>query len=127
MFAWPLLICHLLLPQLEAVWSTACSHIHPLHARIIHVVAATLLGRHVKHGWSLTRIVDNNVVDVVIIDDVRNVATSGWVLCLNTLLRVTWRWAPAAHSEPLTIRVSCAFKSALILALLSHGVLGELL
>ena len=86
MFARPLLICHLLLSQLEVVGCTACSHIHPLHARIIHVMAATLLGRHVEHGRSLTRIVDNNVVDVVIIDDVRDIATSGWVLCLNTLL-----------------------------------------
>ena len=90
-------------------------------------MATSLVGRHVENGRSLAGVIDNNVVDVVIIDDVRNVATSGWVLCLNTLLRVTWRWAPAAHSEPLTIRVSCALKSALILALLSHGVLGELL
>lgn len=39
-------------------------------------MATTLLGRHVEHGWSLTRVVDYNVVDVVIIDDVRDVATS---------------------------------------------------
>ena len=39
-------------------------------------MAATLLGRHVENGRSLARVVDNNVVDVVIIDDVRNVATS---------------------------------------------------
>ena len=71
-----LLIGHLLLPQLEIIGSTACSHIHPLHTRIIHVMATTLLGRHVEHGWSLTRVVDYNVVDVVIIDDVRNIATS---------------------------------------------------
>ena len=77
MFARPLLICHLLLPQLEVVGCTACSHIHPLHARIIHVIMATaLLGRHVENGRSLTRVVDNNVVDVVIIDDVRDVAAS---------------------------------------------------
>ena len=39
-------------------------------------MATTLLGRHVEHWRSLTWIVDNNVVDVVIIDDVRDVTTS---------------------------------------------------
>ena len=76
MLARSLLIGHLLLSQLEVVGLTTCSNIHPLHARIIHVMAATLLGRHVENGRSLTRVVDNNVVDVVIIDDVRDVATS---------------------------------------------------
>ena len=71
-----MLIGHLLLSQIEVVGLTACSHIRPLHARIIHVMAATLLGRHVENGRSLTRVVDNNVVDVVIIDDVRDVAAS---------------------------------------------------
>ena len=60
---------------MEVVRLTAC--IHPLHARIIHVIMATaLLGRHVENWRSLTRVVDNNVVDVVIIDDVRDIATS---------------------------------------------------
>ena len=122
-----LLIGHLLLPQLEIVGSTACSHIHPLHTRIIHVMATSLVGRHMENGRSLARVIDNNVVDVVIIDDVRDVATSWWVLCLNTLLWVTWRWSSAAHPESLTIRVSCALKSALILTLLSHWVFSEFL
>ena len=38
--------------------------------------AALALVGHVDHGRSLARIIDNNVVDVVIIDDVRDVATS---------------------------------------------------
>ena len=71
-----LLIGHLLLPQLEIVGSTTCSHIHPLHTRIIHVMATSLVGRHVENGRSLAGVIDNNVVDVVIIDDVRDVATS---------------------------------------------------
>ena len=37
------------------------------------------------------------------------------------------RWSSAAHSESLTVRVSCSLKSALIFALLGHRVFGEFL
>ena len=41
--------------------------------------------RHVEHGWCLARVVDDIVVDVIVVDDVGNVASAG-CLPLDALL-----------------------------------------
>ena len=53
--------------------------------------------------WGLTRVIDNDVVDVVIVDYVGNVAARALGLNPLLLLRVSWWGTPAAHSEALTI------------------------
>ena len=65
------------------------------------------------------------VVDVVIVDYVRDVWTSS-SLFLNTLLLTGWR-AAAAHSEALTIGVPLTLEPSIIFTLLSHRVLSKLL
>ena len=90
----------------------------------LHRVATALLGTgHVEDGRGLARVIDNNVVDIVIVYDVRNVATLG---LRNTLLLVGRR-TTTAHSEPLAIRVPRTLEASLILTLLSHGVLSQFL
>ena len=74
---------------------------------------------------SFTGVIDDDIVDVVIVDYVRDVWTSS-SLFLNTLLLTGW-WAAAAHSEALAIRVPLTLKPTIILTLLSHRVLSKLL
>ena len=91
-------------------------------------IVASLLRGHVKYRRSLARIIDDDVVDVVIVYYVSDVTTGA--LGLNSLLLLltrTW-WRPtAAHSEALTVRDALTFKPALILTLLSHRVFSKLL
>ena len=74
--------------------------------------------------WGLAWIIYDDIVYVIIVDDVGDVATLR--LGLKLFLGVA-RGSTTAHSETLTIRISGAFKSTIILRLLSHGILGELL
>lgn len=71
-----------------------------------------------ENGWGLSWVVDDDVVDVVVIYDVRDVATLR--LRLNTLLGVSRGRPPTAHTEPLAIRISRSLEATLVLALLSH-------
>ena len=71
-----------------------------------------------EDGWSLSWVIDDNVIDVVVIYDVRDVATLR--LRLNTLLGVSRGRSPTAHTEPLAIRISRSLEATLVLALLSH-------
>ena len=89
---------------------------------------ASLLGRHMKDGRGLARVVDDNVVDIIVVYDVRDVPARA-LRSLNSvlLLRVPRRRPSTAHAEALAVRDSLTFKSALVLALLRHRVLSELL
>ena len=72
---------------------------------MIHIgvhVPGTLLSGHMKDRGSLARVIDDNVVDVVIVDYVRDVWTSSTLL-LSALL-LARRWATAAHSKALAIK-----------------------
>ena len=71
-----------------------------------------------EDGSGLRGVVDDDVVDVVVIYDVRDVATLS--LRLNTLLGVSRGRPPTAHTEPLAIRISRSLEATLVLALLSH-------
>ena len=90
LFTWSLLVgTHLLLSLLEFARVTIC----PLHALVI---LTSLLSRHVEDRCGLAWVVNNDVVDVIIVDDVRHVTTR--VLSLNALLRVARRWSATSHS-----------------------------
>ena len=79
-----------------------------------------------KDGRRLARVIDNDVVDIVVVDDVRDVASPSR-LRLDALLRVPgWR-ATTTHAESLTIRIPRSLETPLVFTLLSHGVLCKLL
>ena len=79
-----------------------------------------------KDGRRLARVIDNDVVDIVVVDDVRDVA-SPRRLRLDPLLRVPgWR-AATTHAESLTIRIPRSLETPLVFTLLSHRVLCKLL
>lgn len=120
---WPLLVRHLLLSEREAVvsWRHLC-HIY------VHRKTPLLLVGHVENRRGLARVVDDDVVDVVVVDDVRDVLRSD-CLRLNPLwLHLNaWLRTSAPHAESLTIRVSLTFQPPLILTLLRHRVFRQLL
>lgn len=95
----------------------------------IHPLGSLLCG-HVEDWWGLARVIDDDVIDVIVINNVRDVTSRALgldALMLLLLLRVSRRWTSTAHAEPLAIRNSLTFKPALVLTLLSHRVLSELL
>ena len=80
-----------------------------------------------KNRSRLTRVIDDNVVDIIIIYDVRDVTTRA-LRCLNSFLLGVTRWRPtAAHAEALAIRDPLALKPAFVLALFRHRVFCKLL
>lgn len=87
-----------------------------------------MLATHVEDRWGLARVVDDDVVDVVIVDDVRDVLPAVR-LRLNSLLlhRDAWRRASAPHAESLTVRVPLTLQAPIIFALLRHRVFCQLL
>lgn len=109
---------HLLLTHREVLLSVrTLINIH------IHWMTA-LLGSHDKARWGLAGIVDDYIVDVVVVYDVRNVlSTSIARLRLRArllLTRVSRGWATASHSESLAVRIPCSLEISVIFALLSH-------
>ena len=82
---------------------------------------STSLGSHMEDRWGLAWVIDDDIVDVVVVYDVRNVSTAR-VLRLNSFMRMSRRWASASHTEALAIRVSWPIKSPLILTLLCHRI-----
>ena len=123
LLAGSLLVLPHLLSQLEIVVRV---YVDPLHTRVSHGLSpASLVRCHVKNRWCLRRVVDDDVVNVVVVYDVRNVATLR--LGLNTLLGVSWGRSPTAHAEPLAIRISRSLEATLVLTLLSHRVLSQFL
>ena len=81
-----------------------------------------------EHGRGLAWVIDDDVVDIVIVYYVGNVAT--WALGLNSLLLLLTgarRGTTATHSEALTVWNALAFKSTFVLTLLSHRVFSKLL
>lgn len=52
---------------------------------------------HVERGWRLTRVVDDEVVDVIVVDDVRNV--TNLLLALATVLLAE----PVRKSETIIV------------------------
>ena len=80
---------------------------------------------HVEHRRGLAGVVDDDVVDVVVVDDVRDVLPTS-TFRLNSLLLAWWR-PPTAHPKSLAVRVPGTLEPAIILTLLSHRVLSELL
>ena len=80
-------------------------------------------------NWGrLARVVNDDVVDVVIVDDVSHVTPSS-TRVFDSLLMVTRWWASTAHAETLAVTDALTLKPALliVLALLRHRVLGQLL
>ena len=71
--------------------------------------------------WGLGGVVDDDVVDIVVIDNVCDVAS------LRLSLFLSRRGSTASHSESLAVRVSGTFKASFIFTLLGHGVLSQLL
>ena len=117
MLAGPLLVsAHLLLAHLKIVVGSL-TNVHPLHG-----MASALGSCHVEDRGRLARVIDDYVVDIVVVYDVRDVAAL--TLRLNPLLRVSRRRATTAHAEPLAVRVTSAFKAAIVFALLRHRILG---
>ncbi len=81
---------------------------------------------HDETRGSFAGVIDDDIVDVVIVYDVRDILAVPR-FSLNSLLRVSgWR-AATAHSESLAIRVPCPLEVSIIFALLSHRILCELL
>jgi hypothetical protein len=72
-----------------------------------------------EHRCGLAGVVDDDVVDVVVVDDIRNVPST-LRLSLSALLGAARRRASAAHAESLAVRISGAFKPAVFFALFSH-------
>lgn len=92
----------------------------------IHGVTTLLLSSHDKARRGLARVINDNVVYVVVIDDVGDVlAAPGF--CLNALLRVSRRWSSTPHPEALTVRVSGSLEASIVLTLLRHGVFSQFL
>ena len=93
-----------------------------LHARILLRNVVTRLCRHVEDRRRLGRITDNVVVDVVVIDDVRHVATlRGHCLLVYAIvggLRCSLATGAGANATaPLTVQVT------VVLTVLGHRVL----
>lgn len=83
------------------------------------------MSRHVEHWCRLRRVVDDDVVDIVVVYDVRDVAARAF--CLSPLLRVPRGRTSAAHSEPLAVRRPCSFKSSVVFTLVRHRVFCQFL
>ena len=112
LFSWSLLVSSCLIRQ-------TVINIHPL---------GTLLCGHVEYWRSLARIIDDDVVDVIVIDDVGDVTSRALGLdAFMLMLSMSWRWTSTAHAESLAVRNSLTFKPALIFTLLCHWVLSKLL
>ena len=71
-----------------------------------------------KDWRGFARVVDDDVVDVVVVDDVRDVLPTS-AFSLNSLL-LACRRSTTSHPESLAIGVPCTLKSAIIFTLLSH-------
>ena len=71
LLAWSLLVRSTLVLSLVV---PVLVNIDPLHAWIVHMMGTSLSG-HVKDGRRLARIIDNDVVDIVVVDDVCDVAS----------------------------------------------------
>ena len=108
-----------------------------------------------EYGGRLARVVDDDVVDVVVVDDVGHVATASATRVLDSLLllvlrrvrgvllmlllmllllmlmllvMVAGRGSPTAHAETLAVTDALAFEPPLlVLALLRHRVFCQLL
>jgi len=119
LLAGALLVRHLLLAHRVPILTL----IHLTHINVHGSTAG--VGGHVEDRRCLAGVIDDNIVDVVVVYDVRDVLPAS-PLSLNPLL-LSGGWPATAHPESLAIRVPSAFQSAIILALLRHGVLGELL
>jgi len=116
----PLLVRSGLLPHLEAILATSSlRHFNPLHR------VADALSSHVENWSSLRWVVDDDVVDVVVVDDVRDVPSSR--LGLRAFLRVTRGRSAASHPESLTVRRPCSLETSFVFTRLRHGVLCEFL
>ena len=89
------------------------------------MMGSSLCG-HVEDRRCLAWVIDNNVVDIVVVDDVRDVASS-CRLRLDALLGVPWGRTTTAHAEPLTIRIPRSLETPLVFTLLRHGVLRKFL
>ena len=107
---------HLLL--LLAILFSLLRWICSLHTRIV-IMGSSLIGSHVENWRCLTRVIYDDVVYVIIVDDVSNVSTL--TLSLSAFLRVSRR-SSTSHAESLTIGISGAFKSTIIFTLLRHGI-----
>lgn len=86
---------------------------------IVRCIAGALLRGHVEDRGCLAWVIDDDIVDVVVVDYVRDIWTSSSLLLLCTLVLARW-WATAAHPEALAVRVSLALEPAIILALFCH-------
>ena len=111
MLSWSLLVCHVVVRH-------SLIDIHPL---------ASLLCCHVEDRRCLARVVDDDVVDIIVIYDVSHMASRALGLNPLLLLWVARWWSTTPHAEPLAIRDSLAFKPTLIFTLLGHRVFSKLL
>ena len=85
----------------------------------IHWMTA-LLGSHDEARWGLAGVIDDDIVDVIVVYDVRNVLLTS-VARLRLRARLLIRgWATASHTEPLTVRIPCSLEISVVFALLSH-------
>ena len=113
-----------MLSQIDVVLTHLLIDIHSVHTWVVHV--ASVLGCcHVEDRRGLARVIDDDVVDVIVVYYVRDVPTLRFRL--DSLLRVTRRRSTASHTETLAIRISCSLETPLILALLRHGVFSKFL
>lgn len=106
-------------------YSSLMIHIHPL---------TSLLSCHVEDGRCLARVIDDDIVDIIIVNDVGHMAASSvldplmlLVMLLILVLMVAWWGSTTAHPEALAVTNALTFKPALVLALLRHRVLRQLL
>ena len=101
--------------ELEPIWpERPLGNTGPLHR-----VGSSLLASHMEHRCSLAGVVDDDVVDVVVVYDIRDVPST-YLLSLGALLRAARRWASTTHAEPLAVRISGTFKPTVVFALFSH-------
>lgn len=118
-----LLVRHLLLSNLgllEVLGSRVC---------LIRIISAgaTLVSAHVEDRGCLARIIDDDVVYVIVVYDVRDVWTSSTALLLSGVLLGRWRRTSTAHPKALAVGVPLALQPTIIFALFGHRVLCELL
>ncbi len=118
-----LLVRSHLLAHLKNICSICnLGNINPLHW------VGGSLGSHVKHRSYLRRVIDDDVVDVIVIYDVCDISSAHQFRLCAFLSRDPRRRASTAHSESLTVRISCSFKSAFVFTLFGHRrVLSQLL
>ena len=107
LFPWSLLLLQVWISHLETFLSCWLVHARSLQARIIWLHIVPLLS-HMKYWWSFARVIDNIVVDIIIVYDVGDIATTrGNSPPLNSLLLwvnprySTWSlsWVPRPASN----------------------------